>query len=228
MIGIANADGRKRCRPQGNDDGPPAGARSFAAMAMRSDHKALLFLGAVAVLGAGVRVVRASGRGTNGAQPALERQAQAADSAARAGRGAPRSKGKTSGSGAKTGKRDSKRGSSTARGGGGGVGTQDVPRARSASGPLDHPGYIAGRLDLDVATAAQIDSLPGVGPAMARRIVLDRMARGPYVTRDGLRRVPGTGPVFLSRIDSLVTFSGAVKHHTPADTASARKRARTR
>lgn len=184
-------------------------------MAMRSDQKALLFLGAVAVLGAGVRVVRASGRGTHVAQPALERQARAADSAARAGRATARGRGATSG--AKTGKRVSKRGASTAREGGGTE--QDSRRARSASGPLDHPGYIAGKLDLDVATAAQIDSLPGVGPAMARRIVLDRMARGPFVTRDGFRRVPGTGPKFLARIDSLVTFSGTVKQHTPADTA---------
>jgi competence protein ComEA len=86
------------------------------------------------------------------------------------------------------------------------------------SGPLDRPGYVAGKLDLDIATAAQIDSLPGVGPAMAKRIVLDRMQRGPFVTREGLRRVAGAGPMFLAKIDSLVMFSGVVKHPDPRDT----------
>lgn len=172
-------------------------------MALRSDHKALLFLGAVAILGAGVRAVRAAGGNEVGEQPALERQAQAADSAARAGRAKSRAKSRASG--AK--KREEK-----------GESVESSRASRAAHGPLDHPGYVAGKLDLDVATAAQIDSLPGVGPAMARRIARDRIARGPFVTRDGLRRVPGTGPRFMAHIDSLVTFSGTVKHPSPLDT----------
>jgi competence protein ComEA len=168
-------------------------------MSLRSDQKALLFLGAVAVLGAGVRVVRAAtGRREPTSQPALERQSQAADSAAHAGR--PKGKrvaGKSSG----TKRRE-----------------PNVAAAPPGQGPLDRPGYVAGKLDLDRATAAQIDSLPGVGPAMAKRIVADRMQRGPFVTRDGFRRVKGTGPTFLAKIDSLVMFSGLVKHPEPSDT----------
>ena len=93
--------------------------------------------------------------------------------------------------------------------------------ARASSAPLDRQGYIGGKLDLDVATLAQLDSLPGVSLLMARRIVLDRMAHGPFVTRDGLRRVSGVGQFFLTRIDSLVTFSGTVRMPSPADTACA-------
>ena len=121
-------------------------------MTLRSDQKALLFLGAVAVLGAGVRVVRASGRNDVGAQPALERQAQAADSAAKSGR-APVTHGQGRGqrgkraSGAKTETARSRssrasRDTSHAREG------ESAARARSVSGPLDHPGYVAGKLDL--------------------------------------------------------------------------------
>ena len=40
----------------------------------------------------------------------------------------------------------------------------------------------------------------------------------PFVTRDGLRRVKGTGPKFLAQIDSLVMFSGLVKHPEASDT----------
>jgi competence protein ComEA len=83
---------------------------------------------------------------------------------------------------------------------------------------MDRKGYVNGRLDLDVATAAQIDSLPGVGPQLAKRIVLDRMQRGPFVNRDGLRRVSGVGPNLAQRIDSLVAFSGTVHWPEPGDT----------
>jgi len=195
-------------------------------MALRSDHKALLFLGVVAVLGAGVRVVRAAnGRAATGAQPALEQQSQAADSAARAGRGrGGRAKAKSRGTGAK---RDAAGRGSTRVSRDSISPEASAARARAAGGLLDHPGYIGGKLDLDVASAAQIDSLPGVTPTMAKRIVLDRMKRGPFVTRDGFRRVAGVGPVFLSKIGSLVVFSGTVRFATDADTVIPRAR-RTR
>lgn len=174
-------------------------------MSLQSDHKALLFFASVAVLGAGVRVVRASGRDSVGAsQPALEHQVQAADSSARAGRGsAKRSRGKRpAASDTDSVAQRKKSGRSAAR----------------AAGPLDRPGWIGGRLDLDVATAAQLDSLPGVTPLMAKRIVADRMSRGPFLNRDGLRRVAGAGPRFVAAIDSLVTFSGTFAQPSVNDT----------
>jgi DNA uptake protein ComE-like DNA-binding protein len=188
-------------------------------MQMRSDQKALMFLGAVAVLGAGVRVVRASaGDARPASQPALDRQVKAADSAAYAGRAGRAGRGR--GGGARQGRGRGARSRSAAD-------TSKRKRdslARASSAPLDRQGYIGGKLDLDVATLAQLDSLPGVSLLMARRIVLDRMAHGPFVTRDGLRRVSGAGEFFLSRIDSLVTFSGTVRMPSPADTAAPRSR----
>ncbi|HXT14336.1 MAG TPA: helix-hairpin-helix domain-containing protein [Gemmatimonadaceae bacterium] len=170
-------------------------------MTMRADHKALLFIGAVGVLGAGVRVVRASTASDHGDQPALAHQMQAADSSAHAQRG-PRPKSKGRRGGAKS--------------------PADSTPAHAApthgAGALDRPGYINGKLDLDAASAAQIDSLPGVSTLMAKRIAVDRMLRGPFVNRDGLRRVSGAGPTFVARIDSLVTFSGTVLQPSPTDT----------
>lgn len=185
-------------------------------MQMRSDQKALMFVGAIAVLGAGVRVVRASaGDARPTVQPALDRQVKAADSAAHAGRAGGGRLG-----GARQGRGRGARSRSVAD-------TSKRKRdslARASSAPLDRQGYIGGKLDLDVATLAQLDSLPGVSLLMARRIVLDRMAHGPFVTRDGLRRVSGVGQFFLTRIDSLVTFSGTVRMPSPADTAAPRSR----
>ena len=189
---------------------------TFALMSLQSDHKALVFFASIAVLGAGVRVVRASARDSAGSsQPALDRQVQAADSAAHAGR---RGRGGRAVSGGARSKRTN----------GGRPAARDTDslaqhptgrQARRGSGPLDRAGWIAGKLDLDVATAAQLDSLPGVTPAMAKRIVADRMARGPFLDRNGLRRVPGAGPRFLATIDSLITFSGTYAWPSAADSA---------
>ena len=177
---------------------------------MRSDQKALMFVAAVAVLGAAVRVVRAAGANEPTVQPALDRQVKAADSAAHSGRGSAQAQGR-----GRQGR---------GRGGRSRTSPDTVKRIRDSieraqRAPLDRAGYIGKWLDLDVATLAQIDSLPGVSLLMARRIIFDRIAHGPFVTRDGLRRVSGVGQIFLSKIDSLVTFSGTVRMPSAADTA---------
>jgi len=183
---------------------------------MRSDQKALLFLGAVGVLGAGVRVVRtAGGQQTPAVQPALDRQMHVADSAAEAQR---KSKGKSQGPGRGRGGRGKKtRGDTTTSAppqrGGRGRPAPPVP-----GGALDRHGYIGNRLDLDVATAAQIDSLPGVSPLMARRIAEDRVRRGPFLSMSGLQRVSGVGRGFMRKIDTLVTFSGTYAFPSASDT----------
>lgn len=50
------------------------------------------------------------------------------------------------------------------------------------------------RLDVNRATAAELESLPGVGPALASAIVADRERRGPFPGAAGLTRVRGFGP----------------------------------
>ena len=177
-----------------------------ARVTIQPEHRALIFIAAVGLLGAGVRVVRAAGAPHGPAeQPALERQMQAADSSARAGQAAKANRGRGNGRGRGRAVDDTTSAGATAR-------------SRRAVGPFDRPGYVNGKLDLDVATAAQIDSLPGVTPTIARRIVADRMRRGPFLNSDGLRRVSGVGPVFIQRIDSLVMYSGTFVASTPSDT----------
>lgn len=65
----------------------------------------------------------------------------------------------------------------------------------------------AGPIDLDTATEGAIETLPRVGPALARRIVANRDSLGPFRSLDGLRRVRGIGPATIALIGPLVTFS---------------------
>jgi hypothetical protein len=190
-----------------------------------------MFIGVVGVLGAGVRVVRAAGRDAVPAvQPELERQAHAADSASseQRDRQGPTGRGKA-GRGRGSGGRGRGRGaSSQARADSGGLVARESDHVhRLPVGPLDRPGYIRGRLDLDVATAAQIDSLPGVTALMARRIASDRARRGPFLNANGLQRVSGVGKRFLQQIDTLVTYSGTFAVASPTDTViKSRKKSR--
>ncbi|MDQ1711722.1 MAG: competence protein ComEA [Frankiaceae bacterium] len=62
-----------------------------------------------------------------------------------------------------------------------------------------------GLLDLNTATASQLDGLPGVGPVLADRIVEWRTAHGPFTTVDQLREVSGIGARKLASIRELLT-----------------------
>lgn len=63
----------------------------------------------------------------------------------------------------------------------------------------------AGPIDLNTATAEQLDALPGVGPATAAAIVAHRERNGPFTSVDGLLDVRGIGPAKLEALRDLVT-----------------------
>lgn len=64
---------------------------------------------------------------------------------------------------------------------------------------------VAGPVDVNRATAVELESLPGVGPATAAAIVTERERNGPFVGVDDLERVPGIGPAKLASLRDLVT-----------------------
>ena len=80
-----------------------------------------------------------------------------------------------------------------------------------ASSPASLPGKVTGSIDLDAATAQEIESLPANGPALAGRIVANRDSFGSFGSLDALGRVKGLGPATRRRLASRVTFSGQAR-----------------
>ena len=58
----------------------------------------------------------------------------------------------------------------------------------------------AQRLDVNHATAQELERLPGIGPVAAERIVAYREAHGPFVEPDDLLSVQGIGPATVKAL----------------------------
>jgi competence protein ComEA len=66
-------------------------------------------------------------------------------------------------------------------------------------------GASAGPVSLSSATAEQLDSLDGIGPTLAQRIVQYRQAHGGFRTVDELRQVTGIGEKRMAALRKAVT-----------------------
>lgn len=62
----------------------------------------------------------------------------------------------------------------------------------------------AGPLDLNAATAAELDSLPGIGPALAARIVGYRDQHGRFAEPEDLKKVSGIGDKKFAQLASRI------------------------
>lgn len=66
-------------------------------------------------------------------------------------------------------------------------------------------GESTGPVNLNTATAGELDALPGVGPSTAASIVAHRDQYGPFGSVEGLLDVRGIGPAKLDGLRGLVT-----------------------
>jgi competence protein ComEA len=67
------------------------------------------------------------------------------------------------------------------------------------------PGVSGGKVNLNTATVAQLDTLPGVGPVLAQRIVDHRDRHGSFRSVGELRQVDGIGDAKYEQLKQLVT-----------------------
>ena len=77
-------------------------------------------------------------------------------------------------------------------------GLRDGPTAATPSG--------AASVDLNRATAADLDALPGVGPVLAGRIIAHRERHGPFRDAEELLAVRGIGPRLFARLRPRITI----------------------
>lgn len=188
---------------------PRRAFRIFSPMPTPSEKKALGFLAAVAVLGAAVRMsgaVSQASAADASSREALRRQIVAAESA-----GAVERRGRKNGG----------KGAATRRSKGHPVAglTTDSARVSDPRDLFNAPPVTpptrgpktetpASPVDVDRATASELEALPRIGPALAKRIVDDRSARGPFGSLEGFQRVRGVGPAMAAALSASVTFSG--------------------
>lgn len=95
-----------------------------------------------------------------------------------------------------------------------------VAVSRDSNGPVPGPSLdkapvrkaarkedaLSAPVDVNRASADELQRLPGVGPKMARRIT-DERGRAPFRSADDLRRVSGIGPKTLERLRPFVSVS---------------------
>ncbi len=61
-------------------------------------------------------------------------------------------------------------------------------------------------INVNSATAPELESLPGIGPSLAQKIVDYRETYGPFLQLEDLLKVSGIGPAKFEQIQDLITL----------------------
>ena len=75
------------------------------------------------------------------------------------------------------------------------------------------------KVDLNTATAADLEALPGIGPAYARRIIEYRQQRGPFTDIGQIKEVQGIGEALYARINGRLAVGEEISEQVPAEQA---------
>lgn len=75
------------------------------------------------------------------------------------------------------------------------------PTARPAS----TAGAPTGLININMASASQLDTLPGIGPSLAQRIIEYRETVGPFLRIEDIQNVSGIGPATFEKLKDRIT-----------------------
>jgi len=104
------------------------------------------------------------------------------------------------------------------------AGSQDPARQRARAARVTRPLAQGEQIDLNTATAEELDRLPRVGMSLAKRIVADRTAHGPFGSVAELDRVSGVGLGLLAALRDRLRVSAGPAPGRPSGTAGANGR----
>ena len=79
------------------------------------------------------------------------------------------------------------------------IGTEVPPFA------LTEPSSSSELVNINTASQAELESLPGIGPTTAQKIIQHREQNGPFVSTEDIINVSGIGPGTYERIKNLIT-----------------------
>ncbi|ANE22745.1 hypothetical protein AAY81_05980 [Denitrobacterium detoxificans] len=85
------------------------------------------------------------------------------------------------------------------------AGSPGAPSGSSGSSSVSPaPGAVGGLVNINTASAAELETLSGVGASTAKKIVANREEEGPFKSKEDLKRVPGIGEKkYASLADSI-------------------------
>jgi len=84
-----------------------------------------------------------------------------------------------------------------------------VPQLGEENPPLPPPsgssgGQAGGKININTATTAELETLPGIGPVLGQRIVDYRKANGPFAAIEDIKNVSGIGEGIFEEIKELI------------------------
>lgn len=84
------------------------------------------------------------------------------------------------------------------------VGTKEAPLGEVRDGPVQKGAKTGSKVNLNTATASELETLPGVGPATSKAIIARREAKGPFTRAEELKEVEGIGPKTYAKLSALI------------------------
>ncbi len=86
----------------------------------------------------------------------------------------------------------------------------DIPYSNGSAAPTATPSAtntpaVSDLLNINTATLEELDSLPGIGPTTAQKIIDYRTEHGPFQAIEDIMNVSGIGPATFDRIKDLIT-----------------------
>jgi comEA protein len=75
-------------------------------------------------------------------------------------------------------------------------------------------------VNLNTATALELQQVPGIGPATAGKILKMRKSYGPFKSVDDLRAIKGIGPKRMEKMHKYITVGKSLPSRNPANDAT--------